>query len=508
MGVVGVLGVGVLAVPAASGTTDTVTTCASSGPGSLPAVVAAAGAGDTVSFALSPPCSTITVPTPVDIGLNLSIDGPGAGVLAVASDSGDVFDVSANVTAATISGLTVEDSTVGIDNAGTLAVTGTTVTENGSNAGGGIVNTGTVTVTDATLSQNTVGVGDGLGGGGLSNDKGTATVTDSLVSDNAAANGANGGGLYNHDGSLSITDTTVTANSTGTGDGGGIYNDGGTVTITDSSLLHNIATDGAGGGLDNAKGTANVADTTLSGNNAYYSSDGGGIANAATLTVTNSTLAHNAARYGGGVGGNLFTSGTSTVSATIFSGGIPDDCDGPLVDGGYSLADDSSCSLTATTDQPDTAAGLDPAGPQDNGGDTETIGLEPSSAAVSAVSSATLCSTPDQRGVARPTPCDTGAVQFTEPPPAITSPDSASGTVGTAFSFDVTTTGSPPPTIKKKGRLPKGLRLGPPAHGSRTIVGTPGKAGVYPLTLEAFFGSGQAKIVVTEPFTITVDPAG
>jgi uncharacterized repeat protein (TIGR01451 family) len=49
---------------------------------------------------------------------------------------------------------------------------------------------------------------------------------------------------------------------------------------------------------------------------------------------------------------------------------------------------------------------------QNNGGPTDTMALLPGSPAIDLVDSATLCATPDQRGIARPTPvCDSGAYE-------------------------------------------------------------------------------------------------
>jgi hypothetical protein len=44
-------------------------------------------------------------------------------------------------------------------------------------------------------------------------------------------------------------------------------------------------------------------------------------------------------------------------------------------------------------------------------------------------------------------------------------------------------------------------------NGTATISGKPTKTGTYQLTLAATFGSGKTKDVVTQAFTLTVDPA-
>ena len=91
-------------------------------------------------------------------------------------------------------------------------------------------------------------------------------------------------------------------------------------------------------------------------------------------------------------------------------------------------------------------------------------------------------------------------------PPAITSPDAASATVGTAFSFSVTTTGAPAPSIVEKGKLPVGLAFTDHGNGTATFTGTPKKRSLKHLTIVATFGTGTDEYVVTQAFTLTVNP--
>jgi Putative Ig domain len=93
--------------------------------------------------------------------------------------------------------------------------------------------------------------------------------------------------------------------------------------------------------------------------------------------------------------------------------------------------------------------------------------------------------------------------------PAITSADHATATVGSSFSFEVTTSGTPTPKLKKKGALPKGLTFTDNGNGTGTISGTAAyKTGkVYSLTIEATFGTGKTKQVITQAFTLTDDEA-
>jgi hypothetical protein len=90
---------------------------------------------------------------------------------------------------------------------------------------------------------------------------------------------------------------------------------------------------------------------------------------------------------------------------------------------------------------------------------------------------------------------------------AITSDPNASATAGSPFSFLVTTSGSPTPNIKKRGRLPHGLHFVNNHNGTATISGVPTlrrNVGMHTLTLLALFGKGRSKVVVTQTFTITV----
>lgn len=100
---------------------------------------------------------------------------------------------------------------------------------------------------------------------------------------------------------------------------------------------------------------------------------------------------------------------------------------------------------------------------------------------------------------------------------AITSSDNASATVGSALSFTITTTGMPFPSIKKMGKLPKGVRLTDNHDGTATLSGTPvsrtrgvyprPSGGIYDSTMVATFGSDRTKQIVTQAFTLTVDQA-
>ncbi|MGH3180525.1 MAG: hypothetical protein ACRDOE_01235, partial [Streptosporangiaceae bacterium] len=87
---------------------------------------------------------------------------------------------------------------------------------------------------------------------------------------------------------------------------------------------------------------------------------------------------------------------------------------------------------------------------------------------------------------------------------AITSDAHASAVAGSLFSFSVTTSGSPLPSIKKKGKLPRGVRFRNNHDGTATISGTPKGPGTGLLTFDAVFGRGKGKHVVSQAFILTV----
>ncbi len=85
----------------------------------------------------------------------------------------------------------------------------------------------------------------------------------------------------------------------------------------------------------------------------------------------------------------------------------------------------------------------------------------------------------------------------------ITSASSDTAKVGTAFTFPVTATGSPTPTLSETGALPAGVTFTAGAAGTAKLSGTPTAGGVFPLTISAANTSGT----VTQAFTLTVDQA-
>jgi len=238
-----------------------------------------------------------------------------------------------------LDGLTVtraaSDSDLGaVSNAGTLALAGVSVSENGAqavrsegmltvtgssiseNGGCGIWSLGTLAVADSVLAENgsdEVSVKASVKGG--IHNEGTATVTDTQITGNLSSIG---GGVANWDGTLVMRDCVISENSA-TFRGGGIANEQnfGTavVTLENCVITGNAATQNAeGGGIFNF-GTLNVANTVITGNAA--DADGGGIFTVGALNLTNSTVAANTANGPGGGICQYMETATTVINNTI-----------------------------------------------------------------------------------------------------------------------------------------------------------------------------------------------
>jgi hypothetical protein len=346
-----------------------------------------------------------------------------------------------------------------------------------------------ISISSSSVSGNTT-VGDGRHGGGVAIRTGSLALTGSTVSENVAGSGgvvqSAGGGLYfqedvddgiadPHD--LILDGVTFAANeATGRG-GGAAVTTGGIVEVHGSEFLDNVSPTLGGGasveassaGVDTSRFEGNEAlrggglfagdfgpnqmfvdSSTLAGNAATEL--GGGVAadDIGLLTLRNSTIVGNSAPAGGGisvgidpmddpetvslryatvagniapVGSNIATfEGTLDVGASVLveplGGGT--NCAGfpvSFVSQGRSFFSDASCGAVGT----DTVSASDPQlGPLgDNGGPTPTRLPAVSSPLVGLVPVAE-CAVPfDQRGVARPqgANCEPGAVEVAEPIP-------------------------------------------------------------------------------------------
>jgi len=397
------------------------------------------------------------------------------GVIGAAT--GDVIDVAGTITDnATVStAVTIQQwpgqapaqldgggngSVITISGNGDLALDQVTVTGgNASNEGGGINNGngGGLQVQDSTIEGNTAAVGGGI----ASQTFATVTIDDSTVSGNSATTA--GGGILSADENLVMDNSTVSGNTSARG--GGIYTTGapGGLTVDDSTIVGNVATLSTPG------------------------DDGSAIESAFTTTAL--------------AGDIVVTPSGSSQPACV-------NADTTEIDGGYNVDSDGSCQFSAANNSvSDSSTIRNYLGPlQDNGGPTQTIALtagsdNPAQAAIPASfappgESSPSCQQPDQRGVARATPCDMGAYALSVP---ISSAASTTFTAGTPGSFVVSVNGVPSATFTESGTLPAGVNL----SSAGLLAGTPspGTAGVYSMTITGSLG-GDA--FTTQSFTLTV----
>jgi hypothetical protein len=286
-----------------------------SGAGSLRYEIAQATSKDTIVFDKSLDGATITLTTgEMVINKNLTIKGPGAGLLTITSipwvDSlftsrpgSRVFEVDGANTTFTLSGLT-------IGNAGGTTISGYFALPY-DGWGGGILNFGNLTLSSCTLSSDSA-----IDGGGAIANYGNMTVSGSTLSGSFSQVGVSnflGGGIYNA-GTMTVSASNIAGLTPGMGgdlayQGGGIYN----------------------------AGTMTLSGCTVSGN--YALNDGGGIYNAGTMRVSGCTVSGNHAGLSGFTdgGGGIYNAGTLTVSNSVLSGNTPDNIFGTFIDGGGNI---------------------------------------------------------------------------------------------------------------------------------------------------------------------------
>ena len=354
--------------------------------------------------------------------------GQGGGIANFGTLTIDNSAITANSTGSGASGKHGSDGSATGSFGGTAGISGS-----GGN-GGGIDNFQTLTITNSTIAGNATGAGaPGADGGNATN--GT-TGANNGGTPSGGGDGGSGGGIFNEFGAqLSISGSTISGNETGMGAVGG---NGGNGSKDERTSTVGRGADGAPGGVGGP---------------------GGGIGSEASLTVSNSTIADNSIgasgtsghggiglpngitpnQVGGGNGGGIeeLRAGSSLTHVTVvsnrtsgFGGGVDGDggtitvgnsiiasnqaefdqnCDGVLTDqGGNVEFGDAACPGFLRADPRLSAMG-------NHGGSTQTIALQPGSAAIDHVRTCVLGA--DQRGVARPvgSPCDSGAYQVAPP---------------------------------------------------------------------------------------------
>lgn len=306
-------------------TTLLVTTNLGTGAGSLPNAIAQAAAGDIITFNLALSGQPIVLSTAVTINKAVTIQGQGADKTLITGAGTDrLLNVtSANpvtITGVTLSnGLTTSTSTNGgaILNTGKLVLDSDAFSQNQvlgpGSEGAAIASTGagaSLTITHCTFTG-----GFATGGGGvLFNDSAsTATIDNSSLQGNRAS--ANGSGIDNK-GTLTISNTVLSQDIAAAGGnlGGAINNQvGATLTLVGSTLFGNAAIQG-GGALNN-DGTATIVNTSIIANLVLMDGGpgGGAIRNTGTLSIFNSTITANGDASASATSSGNLSNGGGTV---------------------------------------------------------------------------------------------------------------------------------------------------------------------------------------------------
>jgi hypothetical protein len=278
------------------------------------------------------------VTTPIRVnGRDATIDG---------TDSVRVFEVDGPGGSLSMNELTITRGSADVGGAianfaGTVSLSKVKVTGNAAVLAGGGIASASVTpslgpsdsvamlfVRHSTVTDNQQTAGPspdpnamgGLGGGGILNLDGTATVDHSWVKGNTAQGIAGGGiasGDYVGTGGetvLLVSHSAVNGNIAPNAGGGGIQNLLGTATVSHSEVDGNTSLNGGGissGNQGSPNGTADlrVVHSRVNGNTATAGAGGegppiaaGGIANGSNATISHSEVEHNATPNGIGAG--------------------------------------------------------------------------------------------------------------------------------------------------------------------------------------------------------------
>lgn len=269
-----------------------------------------------------------------------------------------------------------------------VQISGSTLSQNqatdnfGFGSGGAIfAKNARLNLTGSTISGNTSNIGGGIEASGGS----TVTIADSLLSSNTAYN--NGGGIEIVSSSLSINRSTLSGNTAGFA-GGGIKTNGSTLHLLSSTLSGNSAR--YGGAI---YGQSLIENSTISGNTAsndmgaIYSTGGATIIRFSTISGNSTPVNRN-----GAIGSWGKATGTVTVLSSIVAGNTGGDIGYknnpvPFASQGYNLIGTGNNSSLTSFNQPGDQTGiLNPmlGALADNGGSTKTRAPLPDSPAIDA----------------------------------------------------------------------------------------------------------------------------
>ena len=226
-----------------------VTSNGDNGPGTLRDIINNSCSGSVVTFDPSVVGTIALTSGELKITKAITINGPGANVLAISGNSlSRVFELAGTIN---ISGLTIKNGLSkpdGTDFFGGMGV---------------LVTSGTVNLTDSVITNNDATNSGNSQGGGVDNEGGILTLSRCAVTNNTAS--FFGGGIYSEGaGSTTILNSTIAGNTTGTGGGGGGIGYASTVTLTNSTVFGNSA-NGGGNIFRNGAGTLTFKNSIIGG---------------------------------------------------------------------------------------------------------------------------------------------------------------------------------------------------------------------------------------------------
>lgn len=429
-----------------------------SGPGSLRQVVASAVPGSVIIFDPYLAGDTIALSSPITISQNVIIDG--SSLEAPIEISGEhavrIFSIQNNVTLRSLvlkNGKTTGTSYTNYGAAVFMAATSKTldiidVSFFGNYAyEAGALYVGSSSVVNVSESE-FISNGSDNSGGAIAV-QGDLSLRNSLFQDNSTM--GSGGAIYFHSsqGAENVVNNYFLGNSALAGGAVSLYLSY-NATFANNLFAENASTH-QGGAVSMQR--ADYGEIVFA-NNTFYDnhagSIGGGVYTDGHILLRNNTFSNNQANQSAAAGGNLYLSGSATVSklynnilANNAGGG---DCTASynvIVYGNNNVVEDGSAiCLPSVTGDP-------LLGPlADNGGPTLSMALLPGSPAIDAGDDAS-CAVTDQRGAARPqgAQCDPGAFEYEGDVPTAT-PTSAPTNTPEPTSTR-TSTSTPTPTATK-----------------------------------------------------------
>jgi len=395
--------------------------------GCLPTIqqgVDAAVSGDTVDVAAGTYFERVVVAKTKRIRLQ------GAGPAATIIDGrrrGTVLKIKSPNQRITVAGIGIRNGRRGLAFGELVKIDISECAITGNTRGGGINGDGAgsiATVTRCTITGNSSkGSGGGIrmvSSGSSSLPRARLELVSSTVRGNSAA--GVGGGIY-VDGKAMLIDSSVDDNSAR--DSGGGVSVSGNLTVVGSTISRNRTLGGdaavtGGGGIDAGSGVVTVRNSTISGNSTVSGANpssttalGGGLLAQGRVELEHVTVANNTADNRGG---GILADAVSIKASLIGDNAAPSGPDCDMLDPSGSVTALGANLIEDTTSCP-VRGGVLIGGDaklgslQSNGGTTETQALLAGSPALGVVTTAALCTAPDQRGEARALPCDLGAFE-------------------------------------------------------------------------------------------------